>query len=132
EGGLAVVREIASRPEASLSGRAASRQIATYEGGEFTTGEFLEFVRTQPAQVQSMFTTASDEQLENAVQQLTRKELLLRQAEERNIALTPAEEDSIRSDARQAIRAVVEGTGFAAAAGRPVSPDAIDQQVKAL
>ncbi|MBW3630227.1 MAG: peptidylprolyl isomerase [Gemmatimonadetes bacterium] len=132
EGGLAVIREVAGKPETALRGRAGRREIATYTGGAFTTGEFLDFVRTQPAQVQSMFTTASDEQLENAVQQLTRKELLLRQAEARNIKLTRAEEDSIRSEARQAIRAVVEGTGFTGAAGRGANAEAIATQVKQL
>lgn len=132
EGALDVVKEIAGKPETALRGRAARREIATYTGGAFTTGEFLEFVRTQPAQVQSMFTTASDEQLENAVQQLTRKELLLRQAEARKLSLTTAEEDSIRSEARQAIRAVVQGTGFTGAAGRSANADAIAMQVKSL
>jgi peptidyl-prolyl cis-trans isomerase C len=129
-GGLAVVREVASRPESALRGRAASRQIATYNGGAFTTGEFLEFVRTQPPQVQSMFTSASDEQLQNAVEQLTRKELLLQQARARNVSLTRAEEDSIRSEARQAIRELVRATGLTSGA-RPTSAT-IEARVEAL
>ena len=132
EGALAVVREIAGKPETALRGRAARRDIASYDGGSFTSGEFLEFVRSQPAQVQDMFTTASDDQLQNAVQQLTRKELLLRQAEARRIALTPAEQDSIRSEARQFMQAVVQAAGFTgSAAGRP-NADAIATRVKEL
>jgi hypothetical protein len=131
EGGLALVKEIAAKPETALTGRAARKNIATYDGGEFTSGEFLEFVRTQQAQVQNMFSTASDEQLTQAVQQLTRKELLLRQATQRHVVLTKAEDDSIRSEARQAIRALVQTTGFVAPGQKP-TPEAIDQKVKNL
>lgn len=128
-GGLAVVREIAGRPDSPVRGRAAQRAIATYKGGTFTTGEFLTFVRSQPPQVQNMFTTASDEQLENAVQQMTRKELLLAQAQSRNIALSKAEEDSIRSDARQAIQGLVQATGLASRTGAGVASDAQVRQL---
>ena len=132
EGGLAVVREIAGRPDAALKGRAARRSIASYTGGTFTTGEFLAFIRTQPPQVQSMFTTASDEQLENAIQQMTRKELLLAQAGARKISLSKAEEDSIRVDAQQAIRSLVQATGLTAAAQRGADKAAIDTRIKTL
>jgi hypothetical protein len=130
-GGLAVIREIAARPDATLRGRAATREIAVYEGGAFTSGEFQEFVRTQPAQVQQMFATASDEQLETAVEQLTQKELLLREAERRNVTLTQAQEDSIRTEAREAVRMVVQETGLAGA-GRDASPSEVDAHVRRL
>jgi len=129
-GGLAVVREIAGKPESSLKGRAAQRAVATYKGGTFTTGEFLTFIRTQPPQVQNMFTTASDEQLQNAVQQMTRKELLLAEAKTRKIVLSKSEEDSIRSDARQAIRSLVQATGLTGGGTRGGA--ATDARIKTL
>ena len=131
-GGVAAIREIAGRPATPLSGRAASREIATYRGGELTTGEFLEFVRTQSPEVQNMFTTASDEQLQSAIEQLTQKELLLQQATARQVTLSPAEVDSIRSEARQAIQMVVQSAGFQPAALRAAGAEGIDEQVKSL
>lgn len=132
EGALATVKEIAGDPAANLSGRAARREIATYEGGEFTAGEFLAFIRTQPGQVQSMFTTASDEQLQSAIEQLARKELLLREAERRSITLSQPELDSIRSDAREAIRIVVEQSGIAAAARQNPSAESMATHIMGL
>jgi post-segregation antitoxin (ccd killing protein) len=130
-GGLAVVRELATRPETRLRGRAADREIATYDRGAFTSGEFVEFVRAQDPQVQSMFSTASDDQLSTAVEQLTRKELLLQQARAKGLSLSRAEEDTIRSAARAEIRRVVEASGLArGAAGAPAA--ATEARVNAL
>src|SRR5690606_27168716 len=130
-GGLAVVRELATRPETQLRGRAADREIATYDGGTFTSGEFLVFIRAQGPQVQSMFSTASDEQLSTAVEQLTRKELLLQQAAARGLTLTAAEDDTIRTAAREEIHRVVEASGLAVgAAGAP--PAATEARVNYL
>lgn len=121
-GGLAVVRELATRPETELRGRASERPISTYNGGAFTSGEFLEFVRTQAPQVQSMFSTASDDQLSTAVEQLTRKELLLQQARERGLSLSRAEDDTIRTAAREEIERVVQASGLSqGAAGAPAA-----------
>lgn len=121
-GGLAVVRELATRPETQLRGRAAERPISTYSRGTLTSGEFLEFIRTQAPQVQSMFSTASDEQLSTAVEQLTRKELLLQQARAQGLNLNRAEEDTIRAAARAEIQRVVQSSGLAQ--GTPGAPAA--------
>lgn len=119
-GGLAVVRELAGRPETQLRGRAAERPISTYEGGTLTSGEFLDFIRTQPPQVQSSFAMATDDQLSTAVEQLTRKELLLEQARELGLSLSREEEDSIRAAARSEIQQVVAASGLSqGAAGAP-------------
>lgn len=111
-GGLAVVREIAQQPDVPLRGRAANREIATYRGGRFTTGTFAEFIRTQPPHVHSAFATATDEQLEGVVTQLARKEILVREAANRGVSLTPEEETQIRNEARQAISGVLQTSGL--------------------
>jgi hypothetical protein len=129
-GGLAVVREIASRPEVTLRGRAADREIATYRGGAYTTGEFAEFIRAQPPQTQSAFATATDEQLESAVQQLTRTEILMADARARNITLPAEDEERLRRETRQQIRELLEATGLLAVAGQPQA--AVDQHVRRL
>jgi peptidyl-prolyl cis-trans isomerase C len=131
-GGLAVVREIASRPDVALRGRSAEREIATYDRGAYTTGDFAEFIRTQPPQTQSAFATASDEQLESAVQQLTRSELLMQQARTQNVTITPQEEEEMRAEMRGQIQELVQATGLAQFAGRNGSGAAIDAHVRQL
>ena len=131
DGGLAVVRELAAQPDVVLRGRAARREIATFEGGSLTSGEFAEFIRTQPPHIQAAFPTATDEQLEGVVKQLARKELLLREAERRQVTLTPAEQDSLRTQARQAINNVVASSGFAnAGTSGGAGAAAIDARVR--
>src|SRR5690606_17003880 len=123
--------ELSNRPETELRGRAAERPITTYSGGAFTSGEFLEFIRTQPPQAQSSFATASDDQLTTAVEQLTRKELLLQEARRRGLEVTSAEEDTIRAAAREEIRRVVQATGLGQAPPG-IAPGAIEARVNAM
>jgi hypothetical protein len=131
-GGLALVREIAGHPETSLRGRAADREIATYKGGAFTAGEFLDFIRSQGAQGQTAFSGANDEQLTGYIQQLTRKELLLQQAKARGMGLSKTQEDSIRTEARAALHQLVQATGLSALAGQKSNSPAIEDKVNAM
>jgi peptidyl-prolyl cis-trans isomerase C len=131
-GGLAVVREIASRPDVTLRGRSAEREIATYDRGAYTTGEFAEFIRSQPPQTQSAFATANDEQLESAVQQLTRSELLMQQARSQNITITPQEEEELRAEMRGQIQQLLQATGLAQFSGQSGNTAAIDAHVRTL
>lgn len=132
EGGLDVVREIANRPDMELSGRAATRSIATYTGGELTAGEFSEFLSGQPAQMQTAFASAPPDQLETGVRQLVQMELLLSEVEERGLTLSPEVEEGIRTQARQDIRTLVESAGFADAARASANAAALDQVVKTI
>jgi parvulin-like peptidyl-prolyl isomerase len=131
-GGLAVVREIAQKPDAAVRGRAAAREIATYTGGTYTSGNFASFIRAQPPHVQSAFATATDDQLEGVVTQLARKEVLVREAQQRGIQLTAEEDQEIRNEARQAIREVLQGSGFADPATRGGSAAALGARVREL
>ncbi|HUE96264.1 MAG TPA: peptidylprolyl isomerase [Longimicrobiaceae bacterium] len=132
DGGLEVVREIASRPDLTLRGRSANRQIATYDGGELTAGEFHQFLRAQPAQIQSAFASAPAEQLETGVRQLVQMELLMSEAQRRGLTLSAADEERIRTEARQSIRELVDATGFAEIARAGANQAALDGVVKSL
>jgi parvulin-like peptidyl-prolyl isomerase len=133
-GALAMVRELAGQPDVTLRGRAAERVIAGYRGGSFTAGEFAQFIRTQNPQVQNAFATATDEQLEGAVEQIVRREILVEEARRMGLSLTAEEERQVRQEARDAIREVVEMAGFArqveATGGSAAA--AADQQVREL
>jgi hypothetical protein len=131
-GALAVVREISGRPDMSLRGRSAERAIATWAGGQYTARDFATFIRTQPAQVQTAFATAADDQLETAVHQLVKQRLLLDEAANRGIALTAEEQEELRRDAREMIQELVEGTGFLEAARQRADPAALGAHVMEL
>jgi peptidyl-prolyl cis-trans isomerase C len=111
-GGLSAVREIAQRP-ATVRGRAANREIASFQGGSYTSGTFVNFIRRQPAHVQSAFVTASDEQLEGVIKQLAFNQVLVREARQRGVELTAQEEQELQSNAREMINELVQGSGFA-------------------
>lgn len=128
-----LVREMAQQPSLRLRGRAADRAIATYRGGELTTGEFSEYLRTVPPQALAGFAQAPDEQVEGLIRQLTEKEVLLDEARRRRITLSPAELQSIRGQARQAFREVLQLTGLNQRTPRGSAGDAARQaQVRAL
>lgn len=132
EGGREVVREIGGRPETRLRGRAAQREIASYQGGELTAGEFAEFVRTLPPQAQNAFPTATDEQVDGVIEQIVRRELLLNEAQEMGVTVSETEQDSIRTNSRQAVRQLVQGAGFGSPAGEPAQNIPIEARVKTL
>ncbi len=132
QAGLAAAKEIAAQPSINLRGRAARREIATYEGGEFTAAEFADFIRTQQPQVQNAFATAPDDQLEQGIQQLVQMELLLREAENLGISLSEEEDTQLRTEARIAIRELIEATGFADAGRAGATEAELDQHVMAI
>ncbi len=130
--GLELLRDIAANPQRPLRGRQASRPLATYEGGEYTAGEFREFIRALPLSTQSAFASAPPEQVEPAVLQLVQMELLLAEAEERGIALSAEDEERILTDARGAINSLVVATGFADAVQQGIDPATLQVQVRSL
>ena len=111
-GAAKIARELAEQDNLELRGRAASRTMATYKGGELTTGEFAQFLRTLPAQARGSFGQATDEQVGELVEQMTHRELLLNEANKRKIAASPAQLDTIRRGTRQAIGDMVRMAGF--------------------
>lgn len=113
-GAAEVTREIAQQRAVRLRGRAAQRPVATYKGGELTTGELADELRTLPPRALAGLAGATDEQVEELLQQVARKELLMRDAARRRVTLTEAEVDSLRAQAREAIRNVVQVAGFTA------------------
>ncbi|MDB4949971.1 MAG: PpiC-type peptidyl-prolyl cis-trans isomerase [Gemmatimonadetes bacterium] len=107
-------KEIAGQSSLTLKGSAADRPVATYKGGELTAGELAEAISANGAQTRDALAKASDQEVEGAIKQLVTNELLLRDARQHNIQLTPAENDSLRTQARRAIHDVLAATGFAA------------------
>src|SRR5690606_36631137 len=75
---------------------------------------------------------ATDEQLESAVQQMVRRELLLQQARNLDISLSREEEEAIRQEARAELQELLQGSGLAQFAASRAPAAAIDAQVKGM
>jgi hypothetical protein len=131
-GAAKIARELAGQENLQLRGRAAERVMASYRGGDLTTGEFAEFLRTIPQQARTSFSQASDEQVNDLVEQMTHKELLLREAERRKITPTPAQLDTLRRGTRDAISEIVRQAGFTRAPRGAGASQAVQANVRQL
>lgn len=81
EGAAELVRELAQDPNVSLGTRAGRRALVKYDGGEFTVGELLVFLRTRDPQFLAGLASGPDDAIEdNFLRGLTQRELLLAEA----------------------------------------------------
>ncbi len=116
-GAAAAVREAGRRPESVREPAAAGRELATYDGGRYTVADLTEPFRGLAPQTQASLIAATDAYLEGGVRRLATERILLARAGALGLGLTPAEEDSIRGEARLAIREVLESSGIGRFAG---------------
>lgn len=133
-GAAKTVKEMAQEGNLDLRGRAASRTLVTYSGGEVTAGEVAEQLATIPTGARAQFASSQDEQVDEILKQLATKELLLADARKRNITISAAETDTLRTQARDAIREILRVTGL----GQQRAPKgeardaAVQEQVRGL
>jgi len=116
-GAAAALREAGRRPESVRDAAAAGRELATYDGGRYTVADLAQPFRAVTPQQRMEMVAASDADLENAVRNLATERILLERARALGLGLTPAEEDSIRGEARSAIRQVLESSDLGRFAG---------------
>ncbi len=112
EGAVENARELARSPGSSLRGRAASRPLVSYQGGALTAEEFQGALRSwQPGQL-GQLAAASDEQVEQVLEGFTRNEILVGEAHRRELTVSDAEQDSVRDNARGALRQQLRASGL--------------------
>ncbi|HEY0020099.1 MAG TPA: peptidylprolyl isomerase [Longimicrobium sp.] len=111
-GAPAAMKELAAQENLSLRGRAASRSLASYKGGEVTAGEIAELLQSASAQDREGMKEAPEDQIKPFLEDQALREFLLLEARNRNFRLSTAAVDSIRTDARSAIREVLRMAGF--------------------
>lgn len=111
-GAPAALKEMASQENLALRGRAASRTLVTYKGGEVTAGEVAELMQSASAQDRESMKNAPDEQIKPFLEDQGLREFLLLEARNKNFRLSNAAVDSIRNDARMAIQQVLQMAGF--------------------
>ncbi len=132
EGAFEVMRQLAARPNQRLTGRASGRALVDYDGGEFTAGEFQQFLHNQAPAFRAQLRGGSDDQLGVVLESLVRGELLVREAEQSEISLSEAEQDSLISEARSRFSIAARQLGLTSIAlesGESVD-EAIDRTVR--
>jgi len=128
------VRDLAKGGAQPLRGRAASRTLATFRGGQYTAGQLQPAMATLQADQLKQLAEAPDSVIQNIVKQQATKQILLAEARKRGIQMQPQEVQAMREQARQAVLQAVQMSGIGTRrapkgeAGKPV----IEQQVREL
>jgi parvulin-like peptidyl-prolyl isomerase len=107
-----VLRELAKRPKASLSGRAAGRTLVSYSGGSYSVSDALFLLNTQRTDLASQLVVAPDEVLDDLLIGIGRTEMLLARASDAGIALSVERLDSMETIARQGVRGAMDQMGI--------------------
>lgn len=112
EGAAEIVRELAANPAAGLTGRAAGRDVVAWEGGSVTVGEVRELLQLESPSLRQQVADGGDEIIDDFLQSLARRELLIEEAEA--AGLRPAQDsiDVLVDDARGQLRAAARRLGL--------------------
>jgi len=133
ENAAELLREVAVDPRIDLSGRAADRTVARYDGGSVTLGEVREFFLTRDPQYLAQVREASDEVLdEQVVTTLVQRELLVEEARNRGLEPTEARRDSITEMARRRFVETGRQLGLVRVGRSDDRPDGVTRAVRAI
>ncbi|HEU4558368.1 MAG TPA: peptidylprolyl isomerase [Longimicrobium sp.] len=128
------VRDVAKNVEQPLKGRAASRALVTFRGGQLTAGQLQQEIASAPPQFFEQLNTAPDSSINGFLEQQASKQLLLAEARKRGIQMSPPEQQAMREQARQVVLQAIQMSGLGARrapkgeAGKPV----IEQMVREM
>jgi len=117
EGAVEVAKDLATKPETKLSRRAGNRALVKYEGGEVTAREYLDIMRGRNAPQRTQIAAAADEDLREWLRLLARDEILVDEAGKEGFKVDPAEQDSLRREARTQLLTAARSAGLV-----PVKP----------
>src|SRR5690606_24133588 len=96
DGAAEVARDLASKPEMQLRGRAASRALVSYNGGSLTASEYLHWIRTRTTPSnRAQLAAMGEDNLVTVLEGMARNEILLDDARRKGLSVTPAERDSL-------------------------------------
>ena len=99
DGAAEVVRELARNPETRLSRRAARRPLVSWEGGEYSVGEFQMLMQLEQQAVRDQVLQSSDEEIDSFLETMARRDLLLAEARLSGLEPPRARIDSLVTDA---------------------------------
>ncbi len=131
DGAADLVRQVASEPDARLSNRARGRALVTFQGGRYTVGQLVEFVQTRSDQWRQAVGGATDEQIEDFLNTMVQRELMIMKARDAGLEPSQARVDSLVEDTLGRIKQIADQIGVLhldRAPGEPVGP-AVDRAV---
>jgi hypothetical protein len=112
EGAFAVTRELASNPSTELSRGAARRALVTWDGGEYSAGELQELLQFEQPTLRERVAVAADEEIEDFLQDLGRRDLLVTEARLSGLEPPAARVDSLTADVRAQLLAATSALGL--------------------
>lgn len=112
EGALDVTRELARNPTVELSRGAARRALVSWNGGEYTAGELLELLRFEQPALRERVAAATDEELDDFLRDVGRRDLLVTEARVSGLEPNPARVDSLISEVRGQLLAAAGSIGL--------------------
>jgi hypothetical protein len=129
-----IMREVARSADAGLSGRAGNQVLASYQGGRFTAGDFLEFLQTQAPGLIPQVESATDEDLRGLLDNLLQSEVLVAEARRRGITADQEETRELEEGIREQYRQVAEAIGIVGIEreGNESLAQAVDRRIMAL
>jgi hypothetical protein len=127
EGAIEVAKDLATNPETRLSRRAGGRTLVKYEGGEITAREYLDIMRGRNAPQRTQIASAADDDLREWLRLLARDEILVEEAGKQGFKTDPAEQDSLRREAKQQLLQAARQAGLV-----PVQPQEGESQEAAV
>jgi len=115
--------------------KTSGRVLVTYRGGKLTLRSFARWLQAFPPQTRTAVAQLPDSTLRQFLQTVVRNELMIAAAQERHIALTAADRDTIRQLYREDVRTMESRLGVAAeslaadTAARRTRPEAAAHRV---
>jgi hypothetical protein len=128
DGAVEVARELARKPFTQLGSRAAGRILVRYQGGGLSAQEYRGVIRSWGPDQRTRLAAANDDQVEQVLQGLTRNKILVEEATRRGLAMTTEEQDSLRREARQQLRAAADMTGLSSI--QPAEGETMNQAIE--
>ena len=112
EGAADLVRDVAQNPGSQLSGRASRRGVVEWIGGAVTLGELQELMQLETPQLRMQLAESEDEQIDEFLQSLARRELLIQEAEVNGLRPERDSVDVLVDDARVQLREAARMLGL--------------------
>ncbi|MDA0329158.1 MAG: peptidylprolyl isomerase [Gemmatimonadetes bacterium] len=104
EGAIEFAREMATNPGSRLSARARRRALLEWEGGAVTAGDVLEVLQIESVSFRSQLNAATDEDIEEFIRGLGRRDLLTREAQASGLQLPRDSVDALVTNAATQLR----------------------------
>ena len=103
---------MAENPGGSFSGRAARRAVIEWESGSVTVGDLRTLVQLESPTLPMQLAQSTDEQLEEFLRSLARRELLIRAAESEGLRPERDSIDAMIEEAGDQLRTAARVLGF--------------------